>query len=120
MLEDSTKFIVSNQFHFLLSAVHLVVSNAKVANACPNTNSVILAYDVRMVLMNRHIYAIRNVYQAFSNGCTHRRGREVVSTVHSSVAMVDVVQLPSYVLVEMDAVTIVTKINAAYAVRIKF
>lgn len=81
-------------------------------------NSVILVSDAKMVVMSQQICVIQNEFQAYSKGCTHRHDQEVVSTVHSSAAMVDVVQQPSFVLVVMDAVTIVTKINVAYAVSI--
>lgn len=91
-------------------------SNAKVANVFQSMNFVILAFDAKMVVMNRHIYVIQNECQAYSSDCIHRHVREAISIAHSSVAMDDVVQQPSFVLVEMDAVTTVTNRNVAYAV----
>lgn len=81
-------------------------------------NSVILAFDVKMEVMNRHICVTQNEFQAFSKGCSHRHDREVLSTVRSNAEMVDAVQRRSFVVVAMDAVTTVMKINVAYVVSI--
>lgn len=107
-------------FFFHFSAALQVRSSARAVNVFQSMNSVIHVSDAKMVVMNQQIYVIQNEFQAYFKGCIHRPDREVVSTVHSNAVMVDVVQQPSFVLVEMDAVTTVTKINVAYAVSINF
>lgn len=100
----------------LFIAVQLAHSNVKVANVYRSMNFVIHVFDARMAVMNHHISAIRNVFQAYSKRYMRKHVQEVASIVHTNVEMDDAVRQQLFAPDEMVAVITVTNKIAVCAV----